>query len=103
MNTAEYLDALRDELKLPSDYALHKTLGVTRQQISRYRNGHDVFSDEISLKVADLLRKHPGMVMLDMHRERAKTPQERKIWQEIFQGFLLLLLPANVGPGNTPA
>ncbi|HJV86930.1 MAG TPA: helix-turn-helix domain-containing protein [Noviherbaspirillum sp.] len=97
MNTAEYLDALRAKLDLPSDYALQKVLGVTKQQVSRYRKGHDVFSDEVALRVAEFLGRHPGLVMLDMHRERAKTPESKALWQEIFKGFLLLLPRADWG------
>lgn len=37
MRTADFLDALRSRYAIPSDYALAPMLGVTRQQVSRYR------------------------------------------------------------------
>lgn len=103
MNTLEYMAALKKRLNIESDYALSKALGVSKQAVSRYAKGHGQFDDEVAIRVADLLDMHKGLVLLDMHRERAKTPQERKVWQDIFQGFLTLLLPANVGEGNTLA
>jgi transcriptional regulator with XRE-family HTH domain len=90
MNTNDYLDAVRVKRDLPSDYAAAKLLGITRQTISGYRNGGKQFDDAIACRVAEVLGIHPGLVMLDMHRERAKTPQERSVWKEVFEGFLTL-------------
>lgn len=100
MKPSEYLDAVRVKLGAPSDYALKKPLALSKSAISNYRNNKDFFSDEVSIRVAAILGTDKGLVILDMHRERAKTPQERAAWQEIFAGFLLLLLPANVVEGH---
>jgi transcriptional regulator with XRE-family HTH domain len=89
------LDAAKKRLGIESDYALSKRLGLTTSAISNYRAGRSHMDDVTAVKIAELLGMHPGLVMLDMHRERAKTPQERKIWQDIFQGFRTLLRPAN--------
>lgn len=94
MNTNEYLDAVRVKRELPSDYAVAKLLGITRQTISGYRNGGKQFDDAIARRVAEVLGIHPGLVMLDMHRERSKTPEDRSVWQEIYKGFRTLLQPA---------
>ena len=91
MNTTEYMAAVKGHLGIESDYALSKALGVTKQTISRYAQGKGFFDDSVALKVASTLGIHPGLVMLDMHRERAKTPQERSVWEDIFKGFLTLL------------
>lgn len=97
MNTLEYMAAVKARLGIESDYALSKALGVSKQCVSRYAKGHGQFDDEVAARVAEILDMHPGIVVLDMHRERAKTPQERKIWQDIFQGFRTLLQPAEWG------
>ncbi|MGK5049870.1 DUF3693 domain-containing protein [Janthinobacterium sp. GB4P2] len=98
MNTMEYMGAVKLALRIESDYALSKALNVTRQTVSRYVQGKGYFDDAVAVKVADLLKIHPGLVILDMHRERAKTPAEQTIWQEIYQGFLTLLpLAKSVG------
>ncbi|MCM2564808.1 hypothetical protein [Janthinobacterium kumbetense] len=91
MNTMEYMQAVKTKLGIESDYALSKALQVTKQTVSRYSQGKGYFDDAVAVKVAELLQIHPGLVMLDMHRERAKTPAEQSIWQEIFEGFRTLL------------
>lgn len=91
MNTIEYMAALKKRLVIDSDYALSKALGVTKQTISRYSKGVGHFDDDVARRVAAILEMHPGLVMLDMHRERAKTPEDRSVWQEIYKGFLTLL------------
>ncbi|UQV43951.1 hypothetical protein KIV45_18885 [Janthinobacterium lividum] len=97
MNTFEYLDAVKRKLGIDSDYAVAKALKIRPSTISGYRSRDGQMDDEIATKVAELLGMHPGLVILDMHRERAKTPAEQTIWQEIFEGFHVLLLHAKSG------
>lgn len=97
MNTLEYLDAAKKALGVESDYALAKRLGVRSSTISNYRAGRANMDDEVAGKIAVVLGVHPGLVMLDMHRERAKSPAEASIWQEIYKGFLTLLPHARSG------
>lgn len=99
MNTVEYLDAAKRAVSVESDYALAKQLGVRTSTISNYRSGRSQMDDEMATKVAAAIGVHPGLVILDMHRERAKTPAERSVWSEIYKGFLTLLPRAKfVGP-----
>lgn len=99
MNTPEYLDEVRRQLGLPSDYALQKPLGVSKTQISNYRNGKDSLSDALALRVAELLHIDAAKVLLDMHIERSKTPEIRAAWkgllEKISEGFESLLLGAS--------
>lgn len=99
MNTLEYLDAIKKRIGKDSDYAVAKALGMSESTIHGYRKRGGQMDDEIAAKVAALLGLHPGLVVLDMHRERAKTPEERTIWQEIYKGFLTLLPHARSGGG----
>lgn len=80
MKPSDYLDKVRDAIGAPSDYALQKPLSLSKQRLSNYRKNKDFFSDEVSLKVAEILRIHAGIVILDMHRERAKTPETQAVW-----------------------
>lgn len=95
MNTLEYLDAIKRHLGVDSDYAVAKALNIRTSTISGYRARGGQMDDEVAVKVAAILGIHPGLVMLDMHRERAKTPEERSLWKEIFEGFRTLLPHAN--------
>jgi hypothetical protein len=80
MKPSEYLDHVREHIGAPSDYALQKPLGLSKSQLSRYRNDLDVFSDEIALRVAQMCEINPERVLLDMYMERAKTPEVRAVW-----------------------
>lgn len=100
MNTLEYLDAAKKRLGIDSDYALAKALKVRTSTISNYRSRRSEMDDEIAAKVAGLLEVHPGLVILDIRRERAKTPAEQSIWQEIYKGFRTLLPHARRGEGR---
>lgn len=95
MNTLEYLDAVKAKLGVESDYAVAKKLNIRHSTISGYRGRGGQMDDEVAAKVADVLDIHPGLVMLDMHRERAKTPAEASIWQDIYKGFRSPLPHAN--------
>jgi transcriptional regulator with XRE-family HTH domain len=102
MNTQEYLTALRSKLGVTTDYGIAKALGVSKQAASRWSKGLSGFDDETAQRVAALLGMHPGLVVLDMHRERAKTPGEQSVWSEIYKGFLSLLLHAKSSKGFSP-
>jgi hypothetical protein len=99
MNTIEYLDAVKDALKIQSDYALAKHLEISKTAVSRYYHKGGTLDDDIARKVASVLGLHPGLVMLDMHRERASSPETEAIWTEIFQGFRAPLSLAKSGRG----
>ncbi len=85
MRTPEYLDLAREKLSLPSDYALQKPLGVTKQLISRYRTGKETLSDNIAMKIAFLTGLRAERVLIDAQIEKAKTPEERQAWESIME------------------
>lgn len=102
MKTTEYLDAVRAKLGLPSDYALQAPLTLSKSQLSKYRTGREVLSDEVAYRVAELLEINVGTVLLDMHIEKSKTPELRAAWMGMmdklsasFTDLLLALVCAN--------
>lgn len=102
MNTLEYLDAAKLRLGIESDYALAKVLKMRASTISNYRARGGQMDDEIAMKVAQVLNKEPGLVMLDMHIERCKTPELRAaltgFMEKISASFNALLLGAGPRP-----
>lgn len=94
MNTIDYLDAVKKTLGITSNYALANKLGISRPAVSRYYTKGGTLDDDIARKVATVLAVHPGLVMLDMHRERAHSPENQALWSEIFEGFRAPLLRA---------
>lgn len=103
MKTIEYLAAVKAKRGITSDYALAKELGVSKNAVRNWTSGVCGFNEETCRKVADILEMHPGFVILDMQREHAKDDQARGIWEVIYKGFRMLLPPANLGKGLSPA
>lgn len=97
MKMSEYLDALRVELELPSDYALAAHFKVSRSYISSLRSNKEAMSSKMGMDTAKILGIHPGLVLLDIERAKAKTPEDQSIWQEIYKGFRSLSLRAKSG------
>lgn len=103
MKTVEYMDEIMRRKGIPSDYALAKALGVTKQTVSRYRSGIGLFDDHVALRAAELLGIDPGIVLLDIYAERAKNSEVRTVWERISAGFPLLSLHANLAGDALPA
>lgn len=89
MNTIEYLRETKRVLNIESDYALAKALSITRSGMSAHMSGKTTMSDETACKVAAIIGKHAGIVMLDMHREREKNPELRAVWMSVMEKFSL--------------
>lgn len=83
MKTIEFMDAIKRIHNVPSDYALAPMLGVTRSQISCYRNGKTHLGDDTALKVAELLGLDPGYVAACAHAERAASEGARTMWEGV--------------------
>lgn len=99
LRTPEYLDAVRAKLSLPSDYALQKPLGVTKQLISNYRVGRDTLSDTMAIRIAEILEIDAAKVLLDAHIERSKTPEVRAVWMGMMEKFSLSFNALLLGRG----
>lgn len=82
--TANYMDELRAKLGVDSDFKALHALGVNhRQQISKWRQLHGTFSEELSLKVAIALEIDPAEVILSMQIQRETNADVKKIWERL--------------------
>lgn len=81
--TADFLDAMRAKLDLPSDGRLADYLEMHRQHVSRYRTLGGTFDDEMSMKVAEILEIEPAYVVACMHHQREKNEKVKKLWERI--------------------
>ncbi|MDR5771488.1 MULTISPECIES: helix-turn-helix transcriptional regulator [unclassified Caballeronia] len=97
--TIEWLDDVKSELKLPSDYAAAKALGVTRSTVSAYRNGKSTFDEDTCFRVAEILGVRAFEVVASTHVERARDDRHRDFWMDALEkfsrGFRWLAVPAN--------
>ena len=80
---AEFLDSIRARHQLPSDYACAQLLGVSRQVVSRWRNGHGGMSDDHAARVAQLLELDVGHVLARLYAERATSDAARSVWLDL--------------------
>jgi len=85
--TVEYLDAVKAKLRLPSEYALAKALGITQQSVAQYRNGRSALGIETSMKIGELLGVDGHAVYADGQIERAKNAQVLDFWKQISEKF----------------
>jgi transcriptional regulator with XRE-family HTH domain len=97
MNTVQYIAAVKAKLGISSDYALAARLGITRSYMSMLSNGKQSMSNDLARAFANILKIHPGIVMLDAEKERAKDAETRRIWEDIQEGFHAPLLRAKSG------
>lgn len=112
MSTIEFLDRVREAHSIRSDYALAERLGLTRQQVSKYRSRKDYMSDETAARVAELLGVDPGFVLATIHAERSKNDDTRALWVGIAERLqragvaalaaLCFALPSDPASARTP-
>jgi DNA-binding XRE family transcriptional regulator len=98
MKTTQYLDAVKKKLDIPSDYALAKVLGVTKESVSGWRLGKSCMGIETCMKVGEILNIDPHIVYSDAQLEKAKTPEVEHFWlgflEKLTASFDALLLGA---------
>lgn len=98
-STTEWLDAAKLRLDLPSDYALAKAFGVSRQAISLWRSGRQPLPDEMCLRVAEVVDADPFEVIASVRIERTNESEKRAVWmralEKFSRGFRTLALRAN--------
>jgi hypothetical protein len=79
--TIDYLNAVKNRLDLPSDYAIAKALHVTRAAVSSYRVGRTSFDNLTALRVAEILDIQPFEVIAAANVERARDGETRSLWE----------------------
>lgn len=85
MQTAAYLDALKRQMSIESDYALAKALGVTRYTVSGWRAGRHFPDALLCYRMAEALSIEPALVVADIERERAERAgkdAQASAWRE---------------------
>lgn len=82
VDTRQLLDAIKTRYDLPSDYALARQLGVSKQCVSNWRHGHTM-DDSSALRVARLLDIPPGDVLVYLRAQRSTDPRLRRAWLEL--------------------
>lgn len=77
MKAYEWIDRVKTERELTSDYAAAKALGLSKQAISHYRRNESTLDENASVSVAEILGIAPAGVILDQMAERVKSASVR--------------------------
>ena len=84
MKTLEnYLDEVKEKLKIESDYQLSKEIKVTRQQISKIRSGNTAIGREKCVRIAAGLKIDPLEIIATVEAGKEKNPELRAIWVKL--------------------
>lgn len=85
--TNEYLDWVKEERGLPSDYALAKLLGVTTPSVVQYRSGRSAIGIETAMRIGEILGIDGHAIYAHGQIERAKNAQVIDFWKAISEKF----------------
>lgn len=84
MKPSAYLDAVKAELNIESDYELAKRLEVGNGRIVMIRSGERPVPLAMAFKIAITLQLDPAQVVADLEEQREKNEKRREFWR----GFL---------------
>lgn len=85
-NSIELLDWFRDTVDIDSDYMTAKLLGISKQAISKIRQGINEFSEDNALMIATI-GKHPEplkvVAAIEVAKaEKAGDEERAKLWRQ---------------------
>lgn len=84
MKPSAYLDAVKAQINIQTDYELAKRLGVPRGHVAEYRSGKRGIPLAAAFKLAIALEMDPAGVVADLEEQREKNEERRAFWR----GFL---------------
>lgn len=91
MKPSAYLDAVKAQLNIKSDYELAKRLELPKQSIPGIRNGSRAIALEIAFKIAIALELDPAQVVADLEEQREKNEKRRDFWRSFLSRAPMLL------------
>lgn len=80
-----YMDEFKGRLNISSDYELAKELKVSRQQISKIRNGHAAIGREKCIRMAAGLKIDPLEIIACVEASKEKKQEIRAVWLRLFK------------------
>lgn len=83
MKSSDYIDAIKEQHSLRSDYAASKLIGISPNRLSNYRTNRSDFDSDIIPRIAELLNIDPAVIVADIAAARAKTPFERSAYERL--------------------
>jgi len=90
MQANDLLNAAKEHMKLPSDYALAKRLGISDKVLPAMRRGERHMPLEMAYKLAIILDRDPAQVIAELEAERAKTTEAQAFWRSFLSRAAVL-------------
>jgi plasmid maintenance system antidote protein VapI len=81
MKANAYLEAMKAQLSITSDYQLAKRLGVGNGSIVGMRDGSRHIPVNIAFQIAMTLDLDPAHVIADLEEQRETNERRRMFWQ----------------------
>lgn len=81
MKPSAYLDAVKAQLDIQSDYELAKRLEIGRGRIVEMRNGTRPVPVDVAFRIAITLDLDPARVVADLEEQREKNEKRRAFWR----------------------
>jgi hypothetical protein len=78
-----YIDRAMELGRFKSERALDRALNSHSSLISIWRAKRSVPSDFFMIRLAKLAGISPARAMADLHFWKAKTPEERQVWEQV--------------------
>jgi len=82
-STIRWIDAVKKQHGLTSDYQLAKRWEISRALVSKYRTGNEFLSEETAAKVAADMGVELAFVLACAAAERARMPSARAAWLQL--------------------
>lgn len=92
MKPSAYLDAVKAQLNINSDYELAKRLEIPNANMPGMRNGSRKVSNDIAFKLAIALELDPASVVADLEEQREKNPKRRDFWRSFLSRASMLVV-----------
>lgn len=81
MKIADYLDACKAKLNLPSDYALAKACGISNGALAEIRHRKRAVSPYLAYWFAITLERDPAEVLAEIEEQQEKHEGRRDFWR----------------------
>lgn len=82
-----WLDRVKQEAKVPSDYKLATLLCIARAAVSQQRSGKNSLGAETAIRIGWILGVHPLEVLGSANAATAKDDTTRSFWLEVMSRY----------------
>lgn len=87
MYTNTLIDAYKEHMHFAQYKQVAMELGLKPQMLTEIRKGRTHLNERIALFIADQIGEDKKKVLIGLAADRAKSPEEKAIWQQITKKF----------------